>query len=133
MLCDSNGSISCAQPFRQVNVHVGYAGPFANMPVNFLGSAVYSCPEISRIVAGRAPRSDHISALAQDIWGLGCLFFWLLTAADCFPPCEHKSAWTAVSQQHDIWVSLATKSPFANPRLFEAQAYSFCGCIMLQI
>lgn len=64
----------------------------------------FTCPEICRIEAGRDPSSEHIDAMAHDVWGLGYLLCWLLTGCTCFSPPD--KSWEAVCKQHDEWVSL---------------------------
>ena len=96
----------------QVSVPAYFAGPLADAPANFSCTADFACPDVARIMAGRAPASGHISGLAQDIWSLGCLFSWLLTLQGYFSTCGDVcvNTWLAVSKQHDIWVRLAQLS-----------------------
>ena len=83
----------------------GYcAGPMADAPGDMAYSLDFTCPEICRIEAGRAPICEHIDAMAHDVWGLGYLLCWLLQGCTCFTP--HDETWETVYKQHDGWVRL---------------------------
>lgn len=57
--------------------------------------------------------------MAQDVWSLGYLIYWLLTQRIYFT--TTKGTWEAVCQKQDTWVSMA--------RQLDVQAVVIGACV----